>query len=228
MTINVTSENLGLYTEAFNITAYANSTTTTIGTEEVTLASKDSTSTIFTWNTTGLEIGNYTISAYAIPVSGELSIDDNNMTDGIVLVTIAGDITGDRSVDIYDLAKAGQSFASYTGELRYSSEADITNDGHVDMRDVIVIGRNYGKTCLVTVYVEPANPDVVGPYIIWIKDGLDNTVAGPSLSDGSGDFTACLEDGPYIAWAQPAAGPCMFLGKVFFMPTLSVTITECT
>lgn len=63
-------------------------------------------------------------------------------------VTPTGDANDDGAVDIFDLNEAGQAFGSYAEEPRYNPDVDFNNDGHVDMRDVIVIARNYGKTAL--------------------------------------------------------------------------------
>jgi hypothetical protein len=90
MRINVTLANQGDFTETFNVTLYAN--TTTIKTQEITLTSGNPTTITFTWNTTGFAKGNYTISAYAIPVTGETDIINNNCTDGSVLITKVGDL----------------------------------------------------------------------------------------------------------------------------------------
>jgi len=60
----------------------------------------------------------------------------------------------------------------------------------------------YDPVSLVIVYVEPS-PAL---YIVWIENGLGDTVAGPNLSDGTGDFTAFLENGVYMAFAQPPIG----------------------
>ncbi len=70
---------------------------------------------IFTWNTTGFAKGNYTITAYADPVSGETDTADNNFTDGWVIVAMAGDITGpeawpDGKWDIRDIALVAKHF----------------------------------------------------------------------------------------------------------------------
>jgi parallel beta-helix repeat protein len=84
MPINVTVENQGDYTETFNVTTYAS--TTAIETQEITLASKSSTTIVFTWNTTGFATGNYTVWAYAEPVAGETYIGDNSYVGGTVQV----------------------------------------------------------------------------------------------------------------------------------------------
>lgn len=91
--INVTVANQGDFTETFNVTAYAN--TTTILTQTVILENGNSTTMTFTWNTTGFVKGNYTVSAYATPVQGETDTEDNNRTDGWVLITKVGDLGGD-------------------------------------------------------------------------------------------------------------------------------------
>jgi len=90
MHINVTVENQGNLTETFNVTTYA--TTPVIQIQTATLESGAFTTLTFTWNTTGFVKGNYTISAYAIPVTGETDIINNNCTDGSVLITKVGDL----------------------------------------------------------------------------------------------------------------------------------------
>ena len=84
--INVTIANEGDFTETFNVTAYANTTITQ--TQTIILTSGNSTIITFTWNTTGVLYGNYTISAYAVPVPGETDKTDNMKTDGIVWVKL--------------------------------------------------------------------------------------------------------------------------------------------
>jgi len=83
--INVTVRNLGDFAENFNVTIYANSTS--ISSQETSLASQTSTSLTFVWNTTGFAIGNYTTSAYAWPVQGETIIDNNFFVGGTVEIT---------------------------------------------------------------------------------------------------------------------------------------------
>jgi hypothetical protein len=92
LNINVTAANQGDYTESFNVTVYAN--TTTVGTlfTNITLSSGNSTILLFTWNTTGFAKGNYTISAYAWQVQNETDTIDNNCTGGSVQITKVGDL----------------------------------------------------------------------------------------------------------------------------------------
>jgi parallel beta-helix repeat protein len=142
--INVTLENQGNYTETFNVTVYAN--TTSIGSQTITLTSGASTTITFTWNTTDIPYGNYTISAYATPVPSETNITNNIYTDGWVVVTIPGDINGDRVVDSTDQGILGVALGSTIGKPNYISEADINGDGVVDSTDLGILGVNWGHS----------------------------------------------------------------------------------
>ncbi len=74
ITVDVTNE--GNINEAFDVTAYANATP--IETQTVTnLGSGLTKSLTFTWNTTGVPLGPYTISATASTVPGETDTADN-------------------------------------------------------------------------------------------------------------------------------------------------------
>ena len=144
MQINVTVANQGDYMETFNVTLYAN--TTTIETKQITLTSLNSTTITFTWNTAGFAKGNYTIWAYAWPVQGETDTDDNTYIDGLVIVSMAGDLNDDGIIDIRDISTAGRAYGSYPGHPRWNPNADINNDNIIDIRDISTIGRNFGKT----------------------------------------------------------------------------------
>jgi len=84
--INVTVKNQGDYAETFDVTAYYD--TTAIGTKLVTsLAPYAETTLTFSWDTTGIAGGYYTISAQASTVPGETDTEDNAFVDGTVKVT---------------------------------------------------------------------------------------------------------------------------------------------
>lgn len=145
ISINVTIMNTGIYTETFNITAYAN--TTIIDTKEITLTNGNSTILGFTWNTTGLtEYQNYTISAYVHPVPGEVDTDDNTFTDGIVLVVHVGDVNGDGKVRIDDILTIAQAFGSEPGHPRWDPNCDINCDDKVRVDDILVTALEFGWT----------------------------------------------------------------------------------
>jgi parallel beta-helix repeat protein len=84
MNVTVALLNYGVATETSNVTIYANATA--IQTIPISLVGRNSITLIFTWNTTGFELGNYTISAYVAPVPSETDIVDNTYVDGIVQI----------------------------------------------------------------------------------------------------------------------------------------------
>ena len=147
--INVTVENQGIVTETFNVTIHANATL--IETSELTLSKGNSTIIAFTWNSTGFVKGNYTIKAVVYVVPGETDTDDNTYVNGWVIVSMIGDVTGpdgwpDGVCDMRDLSLCASIFGSYPGHLRWNPVADINADEKVDMKDVSIVAKNFGKT----------------------------------------------------------------------------------
>jgi len=84
--VNVIVENHGQYAEAFDVAAYANATLIDIPAHVNLASSSRSMPIVFTWNTTGVAFGNYTIRAEASIVSEENDTSDNTLIDGQVLV----------------------------------------------------------------------------------------------------------------------------------------------
>ena len=144
MRINVTVANQGDYTETFNMTLYAN--TTAINQTEITLTSGTSTTITLTWNTTGIAKGNYTISAYAWPVQGETDTADNTYINGLVLVTIPGDVDGDFDVDIYDVVKITGIYGSKKTDPEFNPNSDLDDDDEITIYDVVRCTSHYGDT----------------------------------------------------------------------------------
>ena len=139
--INVTVENHGNLTETFYVTVYAN-TTVIKKQAAMTLPHGNSTTVTITWNTTGAAKGNYTITATASTVPGETDTTDNTLTDGWIIVTIPGDVDGDRDVDPDDFYL----FAGAYGTSPPSNpNCDIDGDGDVDPGDFYIFAGNYGK-----------------------------------------------------------------------------------
>jgi lysozyme len=144
LTINVTIMNYGAHTETFNVTVYAN--TTIISQTEATLTSGNSTTISFTWNTSGFTKGNYTISAYAWPVSGETDTVDNTCIDGIVTVTIPGDVDGDHWVFLYDAVKLLSRYGTRIYiDPKYDPVCDIDDDGRIFLYDAVILLAHYGQ-----------------------------------------------------------------------------------
>jgi hypothetical protein len=136
LSINVTIENQGDYTETFNVTIYAD--TTSITTQTITLTSGNSTTITFIWNTSGFAYGNYTISAYAWPVPDETHTEDNTLIDGWVIVTIPGDVNGNHLADISDLVITVGTIPSAPGWSNWNPNTDINGDGVCDVSDLVI------------------------------------------------------------------------------------------
>lgn len=88
--IDVDVQNHGNAREAFCVRVYADTNTTVIG-DEVLVGSKNTTlskfarSTIhYIWDTTGLTSGNYTLTGSVDTLPGEVCLEDNNKTKGVV------------------------------------------------------------------------------------------------------------------------------------------------
>jgi hypothetical protein len=114
----------------------------------VTLSSGNSTVITFRWNTTGVVISNYTISAYAWPVPGETDTADNTFTNDMIYVGIPGDINGDGRVDILDAITLSNSFGASPGSSSWISSdwnrnADINSDNSVDILDAIILSNHF-------------------------------------------------------------------------------------
>ncbi len=103
VSIEITVENQGDFDETFDVTAKYDDNKTIQTILNVNLTAHTSTTVTFTWDTRGVAIGNYTISAMADTVPGETDTADNNCTDGWVVVTWLGDTDGDFDVDEDDL-----------------------------------------------------------------------------------------------------------------------------
>jgi hypothetical protein len=78
VSINITANDVGAFSETFNVTAFVNSEA--IGQRTATLNPGYSTVSPFTWDTTGYGKGEYTVSATASTVPGETDTANNNMT----------------------------------------------------------------------------------------------------------------------------------------------------
>jgi hypothetical protein len=146
--ITVYVANQGLLPINFSVTVYYDNNT--IGTQTVTnLESHGERLLVFWWNTTGVPYcHNYTISANATIIPGEIDIADNSYTALVhVKVRIPGDLNNDRSVDILDLILVSEAFDTKPGDLKYNMYADINRDGSIDVIDMIIVSTKLGTSC---------------------------------------------------------------------------------
>jgi len=142
--INVTVANYGGRYEMFNVTLYYS--LTEVSTKTVTdLAPSAVLNLSFTWDTTPVPKGNYTMMARASLVPGESNLEDNTLVGGWIIETIRGDVTGDYKVDIYDIYQFARAFGTTAGHGRWNSNCDVNNDGEVNIQDLFHAALNFGK-----------------------------------------------------------------------------------
>jgi hypothetical protein len=143
VTIDVTVANQGDYAEAFNVTAYAN--TTTLGMVQTTLTSRSNTTLTFTWDTASFPKGNYTLSADALPVPNETRNTNNSLIASWAIVTIPGDVDGDFKAGLSDLHILAAAYGSKPGDPNWNPNADIDGNGTVNLQDLLILSQNYGR-----------------------------------------------------------------------------------
>lgn len=142
--IDVTVQNYGDYSTTFDVTLYYNENE--IETQTATdLPPANSRNVTFTWDTTPIPKGNYTIKAYAHPVTGEITLENNLLIGGSITETIIGDVTGDYKVDIFDIYQFARAFDSTPEHPRWRPNCDLNNDGKINIVDIFHAARNYGK-----------------------------------------------------------------------------------
>jgi hypothetical protein len=140
MDVRVTVKNKGEATETFNVTLYCGSTF--IDTQMTALISGGTGSVTFTWNTSELNYGNYSLLGYVNPLPYEINTADNNFTK-YVSVTIPGDINGDFTVNILDAIGLANSFLANPSSPNWNPNADINNDNAVNILDAIILANHF-------------------------------------------------------------------------------------
>ncbi|UCE96385.1 MAG: hypothetical protein JSV51_01910, partial [Candidatus Bathyarchaeota archaeon] len=94
---------------------------------------------------------NYSISAHAYPVLGEVDIADNTRLDGLVLLTILGDVNGDTIVDITDITMTIAAFGKTSSSPdwygpTWIANRDVNDDDLIDITDIVTVIAEFGST----------------------------------------------------------------------------------
>jgi hypothetical protein len=145
--INVTVKNKADCADNRTVIVYCDSIL--IGKQTVTLAQSETITLTFNWDTANAVPGNHTIKAVANMVLAEANIADNTLVDGAVRIRMLGDINGDNKTDIVDVASAALAFGSYNCPIvspRWNPDADLNEDGNIDLRDLALIAKHFGET----------------------------------------------------------------------------------
>ena len=139
MSVAFSVQNEGDYFESVNI-----SLTFPTFVRIVVIASECCLDFNITWNTTGVAMGNYTISACVSIVLWETDVGDNNFT-GVMCITIAGDLSGDFKVGPYDFALLAVAYGSTPSKPKWNPNCDINSDGKVGPADFAQLSAHYGQ-----------------------------------------------------------------------------------
>lgn len=65
---------------------------------------------------------------------------------GWIIVTIPGDINGDKIIDIFDAILLAGAFDTSQGDPGWNPDADINGDGIIDIFDAILLAANFGDS----------------------------------------------------------------------------------
>jgi hypothetical protein len=153
--INVIVQNLGNFTETFDIDVYAN--TTLIYEQPLTLTAGSISNLTLNVNTTGLAHCNYAMSICGQVIPGETDTTDNMLIDGTVLIGVPCDVTGptpgvpDSVCNMRDIGYFCSTFGCTPSDPDWDPNCDVTGptlrvpDNAVNMRDIGMACSNFGQ-----------------------------------------------------------------------------------
>jgi hypothetical protein len=141
--INVTVANQGDIQETFTLVASYNSTA--FASQMITVGNGTSVKWLVIWNTSGISIGNYNVTASVDQIPGENDTSDNSLSC-MVKVSILGDINSDGRVDMKDVSYVARRFMCLPNDPLWDCNADINEDAKIDMKDVSTIAKEFGNT----------------------------------------------------------------------------------
>jgi len=197
VTIDVDISNLGDFTESFNVTLYYDSNT--IGMTSVTDMDPGDKKTLqFSWNTTGVSEGTYTIKACADTVPGEIIVGNNCLETTVEVVDNRAPDCSEACASIQEIWPPNHKYVDI--EIMGVTDPDgdtvtITITGITQDEPVDAIGNGDGKT----------SPDGtgVGTGIACVRaerEGTGNgrvyeisfTATDPAGAECSGSVTVCV------------------------------------
>ncbi|TMI24888.1 hypothetical protein E6H36_07785 [Candidatus Bathyarchaeota archaeon] len=141
--VNATLTDLGWEPETFPVTLSANGTT--IQTIQATVPYQGTAIARFSWNTTGFPLGHYLLKVAAANLTGETNPANNLMTMTIML-SIPGDVDGNRIVNILDLVAVALSFGSTPGNPKWNPNADTDMNGIINIVDLTYVAIHFGQS----------------------------------------------------------------------------------
>ncbi|UCG37497.1 MAG: hypothetical protein JSV64_04300 [Candidatus Bathyarchaeota archaeon] len=140
--MNVTVQNLATESRMCNVSMFADchqiflGDEIIVGIQNLTIAGESNTTVTFVWNTTGVDKGFWALCA----------VVDDAQVHGPILVTLAGDVDGDRDVDIFDIVRMAGVYGVAKPDPDYDPIIDLDGDGDIDIFDLVRAAGNYGES----------------------------------------------------------------------------------
>jgi PKD repeat protein len=141
---SITVENQGDYTESLNLTILANEIELARF-SNLTMTNGDGLRMVLFWNTTGFAKGYYNLTTI-VELSQDSDSMDNTLVCPNILVSLPGDLNGDKFVNAKDAVVLGTAFNSHQGESAYKPNADINDDCYVNAKDAVILGRYFNQS----------------------------------------------------------------------------------
>jgi len=142
--INVTAQNQGDFAETFIVRVWANNTMIA-EIPIVDLMPGQSRVVPLEDEVIGGTKGSIRVMANCTIVTGETDTADNTMVYGYIFQTLAGDIDGNRVVNIFDIVRMGGAYGYKRGQPKYDPNSDLDDNDVINIFDLVAAALNYGK-----------------------------------------------------------------------------------
>ena len=187
--ITVVVRNEGTANETFAVTAYYDNTI--IGTQIVTDLIPGTKSLTFSWDTTGVALGDYTIIAEASVVAGETDTTDNTLVDGTVKV---------KMVKIVEVIPCDQ-----VGNPKYTFETGTMAYFKVTINNTAIAPANM----LLTINAYDSNGTTIGVTSFQgsITPGVSVFILGLSIPTSANVGTATVYANAFTDWPHQGGVP---------------------
>jgi len=144
VTVNVTCINYQAFNESVTFEVYAEYMP--IAELQIFLLAGSEQTFTFTWNTSKFAMGIYSIQALVWVDSDDANITNNILEFSAVLITIPGDVDGDRDVDIFDIVRMAGIYGVSKPDPGYDPNCDLDGDGDIDIYDIVAAAGHYGES----------------------------------------------------------------------------------
>jgi outer membrane protein assembly factor BamB len=119
---------------------------TIISTETVTLTPKAILTHTYTWNTTSIQPGLYSISVEAHLLPDEIDATFNTHISYTIFIIHQADLDANGKINILDLAIVAKAYGSTPEDDNWEPQADLDDNGIINIVDIAAVAKEFGKT----------------------------------------------------------------------------------